>query len=383
EKQKVIFSGDDTEDVFSLAREDDRICFNVLRINDGRLSSSETYFTELDETLENTRAEMLKRYYTVHDDIPSKIILDGPAADDELIEQWLTETAGRKCRLVVPQKGRQLELSQMSKNNAYEKLAQTHKRSKADTAVIELGELLGLSSPPEFIESYDISHTAGADAVGGMVVFKNGVPYKDSYRKFTIKEAVGGDDYGSMEEVLDRRFSHYFKDLEELKEKAEADGEDLEELLKNAKGFARLPDLILMDGGLGQVHAAQKILHKYDLDIPIFGMVKDSKHRTRAIAHDGGEISISGARKVFALVTGIQDEVHRYAIGFHHQKHSKGARKSALTDIPGIGPKKAEILWKEFKTLDAIRRADIADLAAVPGISNTDAVNIKKVLHYN
>ena len=383
EKQKVIFSGDDTEDVFSLAREDDRICFNVLRINEGRLSSSETYFTELDETLENTRAEMLKRYYTVHDDIPSKIILDGPAADDELIEQWLTEMAGRKCRLVVPQKGRQLELSQMSKNNAYEKLAQTHKRSKADTAVIELGELLGLSSPPEFIESYDISHTAGADAVGGMVVFKNGVPYKDSYRKFTIKEAVGGDDYGSMEEVLDRRFSHYFKDLEELKERADADGEDLEELLKNAKGFARLPDLILMDGGLGQVHAAQKILRKYDLDIPIFGMVKDSKHRTRAIAHDGGEISISQARKVFALVTGIQDEVHRYAIGFHHQKHAKGARKSALTDIPGIGPKKAEILWKEFKTLDAIRRADIADLAAVPGISNTDAVNIKKVLHYN
>ena len=383
EKQKVILSGSDTEDVFSLAREDDRICFNVLRINDGRLSSSETYFTELDESLENTRAEMLKRYYTVHGDVPPRIILDGPAADDELIEQWLTEMAGRKCRLVVPQKGRQLELSQMSKNNAYEKLAQTHKRSKADTAVIELGELLGLSSPPEFIESYDISHTAGADAVGGMVVFKNGVPFKDSYRKFTIKEAVGGDDYGSMEEVLDRRFSHYFKDLEEMKEKADAEGKDLEELLQNAKGFARLPDLILMDGGLGQVHSAQKILRKYDLDIPIFGMVKDSKHRTRAIAHDGGEISISQARKVFALVTGIQDEVHRYAIGFHHQKHSKGARKSALTDIPGIGPKKAEILWKEFKTLDAIKRADIAELATVPGISNADAVNIKKVLHYN
>ena len=164
EKQKVILTGSDTEDVFSLAREDDRICFNVLRINDGRLSSSETYFTELDESLENTRAEMLKRYYTVHGDVPSKIILDGPAADDELIEQWLTEMAGKKCRLVVPQKGRQLELSQMSKNNAYEKLAQTHKRSKADTAVIELGELLGLSSPPEFIESYDISHPAGADA---------------------------------------------------------------------------------------------------------------------------------------------------------------------------------------------------------------------------
>ncbi len=383
EKQKVILSGSDTEDVFALAREDEKICFNVLRINEGRLSASETYFTELDESLEHTRSEMLQRYYTVHDDIPQKIILDGKAEDMELIETWLTQLAGRKVRLIVPQKGRQLELSQMSKNNAYEKLAQTHKRSKADTAVIELGELLGLSGPPEFIESYDISHTAGADAVGGMVVFRNGVPYKDSYRKFTIKDAVGGDDYGSMIEVLDRRFARYVKETEELCSKAEAEGTDPEEALKNARGFARLPDLILMDGGLIQVHAAQSILEKYGLDVPVFGMVKDSKHRTRAITSDGGEIAISQARKVFALVTGIQDEVHRYAIGFHHQKHSKGSRKSALTEIPGIGPKKAEILWKEFKTLDAIRRADIAELAAVPGISNTDAVNIKKVLHYN
>ena len=373
EKQKVVFSGTDTEDVFSLAREDETICFNVLRINEGRLAASETYFTELEDSLEETRAEMLKRYYTVHDDIPAKIILDGEAADAELIEQWLTELSGRKVKLLVPQKGRQLELSQMSKNNAYEKLAQTHKRSKADTAVIELGELLGLSSPPEFIESYDISHTAGADAVGGMVVFRNGIPYKDSYRKFTIKEAVGGDDYGAMEEVLDRRFARYIKETEGMTEDEK----------RGAKGFARLPDLILMDGGLGQVHSAQKILEKYDLDVPVFGMVKDSKHRTRAIASDGGEISISQARKVFALVTGIQDEVHRYAIGFHHQKHSKGARKSTLTDIPGIGPKKSEILWKHFKTLDAIKRADIAELSAVPGISNADAVNIKKVLHYN
>ncbi len=383
ERQKVVFSGSDTEDVFALAREDDKICFNVLRINDGRLSASENYFTEMEDSLEDTRAEMLKRYYTVNDDVPGRIILDGEASDTELLEEWLSDKAGKKVRLVVPQKGRQRELSQMSKNNAYEKLAQTHKRSKADTAVIELGELLGLASPPEFIESYDISHTAGADAVGGMVVFRNGVPYKDSYRKFKIKEAVGGDDYGSMEEVLNRRFARYFKEVEELTEKAEAEGKDPEEALKDAKGFARLPDLILMDGGLGQVHAAENVLRQFELDVPVFGMVKDSKHKTRAITSDGGEIAISQARKVFALVTGIQDEVHRYAIGYHHQKHSKGARKSVLTDIPGIGPKKSELLWKEFKTLDAIRRADLADLSAVPGISHADAVNIKKVLHYN
>ena len=271
----------------------------------------------------------------------------------------------------------------MSKNNAYEKLAQTHKRSKADTAVIELGELLGLPKPPEFIESYDISHTAGSDPVGGMVVFKNGVPYKDSYRKFKIKEATGGDDFGSMNEVLTRRFARYVEETNELKEAAVKDGISEEEALANAKGFAKLPDLILMDGGLIQVHAAQNVLKQFDLDVPVFGMVKDSKHKTRAIASDGGEIAISGTRKVFALVTGIQDEVHRYAIGYHHQKHSKGSRQSILTDIPGIGPKKAEILWREFKTLDAMKRADIADLQAVSGISNKDAVNIKKVLHLN
>lgn len=368
DRQKVIFSGTDTEDVFGLAREEDQICFNVLRFNEGQLTDSEHFFIDMEDTLEETRSEMLQQYYSLRKDIPSKIIVDGALEDEDLLTQWLSEELGKKVSITVPLRGKQMELVNMSKNNAYEKLTQKMAgHAKQDTAVIELGELLGLSSPPEFIESYDISHTAGSDAVAGMVVFKNGVPYKQDYRKFIIKEALGGDDYGAMEEVLTRRFKRYLEETEEG---------------KPANGFARLPDLILMDGGLGQVHAAQKVLHRYGLTVPVFGMVKDSKHRTRAIASDGGELAISPNRKVFTLVTAIQDEVHRYAISFHHQKHSKNARHSELTDIPGIGPKKAATLMKELKTMDAIKRADIDTLSRLPGISLKDATNIKAYFNF-
>ena len=354
EKQQVIFSGTDTKDIFALARNDEEICFNVLRFVDGRLTGSINYFTELDETLENTRSEMIKRFYSSHDNIPKMVILDGESDDMDLLAQWLTDLRGTKVDVFVPQKGRQMDIVSMSKNNAYEALAQKKSKSKADSAVIELGELLGLSKAPEYIESYDISHTAGADTVGGMVVFKNGAPYKSGYRKFIVNDVVGGDDLGAMREVLTRRFSH-----------------------QNDDEFPRLPDLILMDGGENQVNVALEVLKSYGLNIPVFGMVKDQKHKTRAITVDGGEITISATRKVFTLVSAIQEEVHRFAISYHHAKHQKNAKQSELTSIEGIGQKKAEILWREFKTLDRIKRADIDTLSSVKGISVKDAVNIK------
>lgn len=354
EKQQVIFSGSDTKDVFALARNDEEICFNVLRFTEGRLTGSINYFTELDETLENTRCEMIKRFYSSHDNIPKMVVLDGESDDMELISQWLSDMRGTKVDIFVPQRGRQLDIVSMSKNNAYEALAQKKSKSKADSAVIELGELLGLTKAPEYIESYDISHTAGADTVGGMVVFKNGAPYKSGYRKFIVNDVIGGDDLGAMREVLTRRFSH-----------------------QNDDEFPHLPDLILMDGGENQVKIAQEVLKSYNLAIPVFGMVKDQKHKTRAIAADGGEITISATRKVFTLVSAIQEEVHRFAISYHHAKHQKNAKQSELTSIEGIGQKKAEALWREFKTLDKIKRADIDTLASVKGISIKDAVNIK------
>lgn len=361
DKQKVLLCGTETKDIFALARDEDIICFNVLRFVDGKLSQSENHFTDILDSLSATRADFIKRFYIDHDDIPGLIFTDGECDDSELIEQWLGERLGKKVVIAVPEKGKQAQVVSMSKNNAYEAIAEKRHRKKSNAAVIELGETLGLGKIPEFIESYDLSHTAGADSVGGMVVFKNGEPYKSGYRKFIIKDAVGGDDYGSMREVLTRRFEHYFKDREGGKE----------------DGFARLPDLILVDGGQGQVNVALEVLNMYNLDVPVFGMVKDGKHRTRAISLDGGEISINGKRKVFTLVSGIQEEVHRFAIGYHHQKHSKSSKTSELTKIPGIGPKKAEALWKKFKTIDAMKRAGIDELSDTPGLGIADAVHIK------
>ncbi|MBR5015910.1 MAG: excinuclease ABC subunit UvrC, partial [Clostridia bacterium] len=355
EKQKVVFSGDETKDVFALARQDDEICFNVLRFSEGRLTGSANYFTELDESLENTRSEILERFYAVRDDIPKLVVLDGECENPELIAEWLTKRRGTKVEVIVPRRGRQVEVVSMSKNNAYEALAQRRSKTKADSAVYELGELLGLAKAPEYIESYDISHTAGADTVGGMIVFKNGAPYKAGYRKFILKEATPGDDLGAMREVLTRRFSH-----------------------KDDPDFPPLPDLILMDGGENQVNVALEVMQGFDLYIPVFGMVKDGKHKTRAITGNGGEIQISATRKVYTLVSGIQEEVHRYAISFHHKKHQKTAKQSELTSIEGIGQKKAEALWREFKTIDNIKRADIDALSKVKGISVADAVIIKR-----
>ncbi|NLL63824.1 MAG: excinuclease ABC subunit UvrC [Ruminococcaceae bacterium] len=365
EKQKVITKGAETKDVFSLARDEDEICFNVLRFFDGILAVSGNYFTELDKTLENTRAEILKCFYTEHDDIPRTIVIDGECDDHKLIEQWLTERLSKKVQIIVPKRGQNLELVSMSKDNAYNAFATKKRYSKADSAVIELGEFLALKSPPQFIESYDISHTAGADTVGGMVVFKNGVPCKSEYRRFIVKNTTPGDDVGAMREVLTRRFNHYVKEKEEGK----------------LNGFARPPELILMDGGMAQVGVAKEVLKKFNLDIPVFGMIKDGNHKTRAITVDGNEISIHAKRRVFTLVSSIQEEVHRYTIGYHHKRRLKNAKKSELTDIPGIGPKKSEILWKEFKTLEAIKRADMDTLMNVKGISARDAMNIRS--HFN
>ena len=355
DKQKVVFAGTDTKDVFALAREDDEICFNVLRFVDGKLTKSANYFTELDETLENTRSEMIKRFYVSHEDVPKLVLLDGECEDKELIKQWLSNSRGTKVEILVPKKGRQFEVLGMSKSNAYESLTQKKQKTLTNTAVIELQELLGLSKAPEFIESYDISHTAGADTVGGMIVFKNGSPYKAGYRKFIVKNAIGGDDLGAMREVLTRRFSHV-----------------------NDDEFPILPDLILMDGGENQVNVALEVLRAANLDIPVFGMVKDSKHKTRAITTGGGEIEIHAKRRVFTLVSAIQEEVHRFAIDYHHKKHQSTTKKSELTSIEGIGPKKAVALMTEFKTLDNIKRADIETIAKVKGVSLKDAVNIKR-----
>ena len=295
--------------------------------------------------------------------VPQKVMCDELFDDMDLLEQHLSTVRQRKCVVTVPQRGEGLKLVNMCRENAYEKLAQKKgKQSVEIKSLEELKNLLGLSKTPEYIESYDISHTGGEDNVAGMVVFKNGKPLKRAYRTFNIKSFVGQDDYGSMREVLSRRIDEYFKHRDE----------------NATEGFGKLPDLILLDGGKGQVNAVKDILTEKNLNIPLFGMVKDSKHKTRAITGDGGEIAINSLRSAFTLVSEIQEEVHRFSVGFHHKKHTKRGLELSLTKIDGIGEKKAKELLKTFKTIKNIKNASVEELQNVKGINFQLAEKIKE-----
>ncbi len=364
EKQKVAGSDVKEEDVFAIAQSDEKYCVSVLRFFDGRLRDNEWYiFNELN-SLPETRRELITQFYTMGHNIPPHIAVDGEVDDIELVTEFLTKKAGRKVEIVVPQRGRQVELVAMCMNNASQKLALSMGRNGKLTASLdELARLLNLPKPPVMIESYDISHTAGSDNVAGMVVFKNGLPYKKSYRKFSIKSFDGQDDYGSMAEVISRRLNRY------------------EEEKDTGEGFGILPDLILLDGGQGQVNAVLPIVKAMGYDIPVFGMVKDNKHRTRAIASDGGEIAINSKRQAFTLVSTIQEEVHRFAISYHRQKHKSSSISATLTKIDGIGDKKAKALLKEFKTISAIKTTSVEELCRAEGINKAIAQKIYDYFH--
>lgn len=364
-KQKVVTETNEAKDVFAAASNGDDICMVVLRFNGGRLCDSEHFFLD-GEANSAMRTDFLMQYYGMRGSVPKKVILDEMCEDRELVEQYLTQLLGKKCTVVVPSRGEGVKLVNMCRENAFEKLAQRKGRTGREVrALEELRELLGLACTPEYIESYDISHTAGADNVAGMIVFKNGKPLKRAYRTFAIKSFTGQDDYGSMREVLTRRFNEYLLHKD--------DGAE--------DGFGKLPDLILLDGGIGQVNAVKEAIAPFNMDIPVFGMVKDNKHRTRAIAHNGGEITINDNRSVFTLVSEIQEEVHRFSIGYHRKKHAKNGLTLSLTQINGIGEQKAKALFKEFKTIKAIKSASIDELQKVKGINKDLAEKI--YLYYN
>ena len=302
------------------------------------------------------RTEFLERYYSVRDRVPPRVTLDGEVEDSELLQEWLSDKLGKKVTITIPKIGEQAQLVEMCRNNAAEKLAQSMERTGREASALdELGRLLGMDTPPMYIEAYDISHTAGSDNVAGMVVFRGGVPYKQAYKRFSIKSFEGQDDYGSMNEVLTRRFTHYVEEKE------------------TGEGFGKLPDLILLDGGQGQVNAVRPVLQQFGLKVPLFGMVKDDRHRTRAIAADGGEIAINSKRQAFTLVSSIQEEVHRFAIGYHKQKHKKNTLVSSLTQIEGIGETRARALLRSFQTIRAIREATVEQLLTVKGMTEPAA----------
>ncbi len=358
QKQKVVMSRIEEQDVIAAAQGPEGVCFAVLRFTGGSLSDKEDFIIEEADALPSVRSEFLRRYYAIRERVPYQVTIDGEVEDRELLEDWLTEKAGgrRRVRIVLPQKGEQAQLIAMCRDNAAERIARQNGMSGRDAAALdELARLLGLSAPPVRIESYDISNTGGSDNVAGMVVFENGRPLKAGYRKFKIKTVDGQDDYASMREVLSRRMEEY----EAHK------GED--------KGFGTLPDLILLDGGKGHVAAVKPVVDRYGYAIPVFGMVKDSHHRTRAIALDGGEIAIGAKRSAFTLVSSIQEEVHRYAIAFHRQQRAKNSVGTTLTKIPGIGENRARLLLRHFGSLRAVREADADALAAVKGMTRPAA----------
>lgn len=367
ERQKVVASRVEEQDVIAMAGDGCNTAVEVFIIRGGRLCDRSSFLFDFLQEEQAARAEFLRSYYSQVKKAPPRVTLDGPTEDKELIEQYLSELAGRKVAITVPQKGEQAALTAMVRSNAQEKLNHLSQRPGHGEKVLdELGKLLGLPGRPQYIESYDISNTAGTGVVAGMVVFADGHPLKSAYKRFSIKTVEGQDDYACMREVLSRR-------LARLKE-AQDKGENPKE------GFGRVPDLILLDGGRGHVSAVRPVLEAYGFAIPLFGMVKDDKHRTRAIARDGGEIAINASRSVFTFVSNIQEEVHRYAIAYHHKTQRKKGFSSRLTLAPGVGPARARALMKHFGTMEKLRAASVEELAAAPGMTLPVARTLKDLI---
>ena len=364
-RQKVVANKVLSEDVIAGFSDGGRTCYQVFRYDEGRLFNRESFIFDSGDS-DTEPEEFLVSYYTLRRDIPKQIALDRELDGKEELERWLSEKRGGKVALTVPQRGEQAKLVAMCRSNAAEALAQQKGATVREFGVLEeLRELLGLDKLPEYIESYDISNLSGSENVAGMVVYQNGRPLKSAYRKFKIKGFEGQDDYASMAEVLTRRFEEYEREKD------------------SGEGFGRLPDLILLDGGKGQVAAVREVMLKMNLDVPLFGMVKDDKHRTRAVTGDGGEIAISSRRAVFTFLSKLQDEVHRFAIGYHHTRRKNATFKSSLTQIEGIGEVRARALLKHFRTIENISNADLSELEAAPGMTRDSALAVYRWFHDN
>ncbi|MBE6848803.1 MAG: excinuclease ABC subunit UvrC [Ruminococcus sp.] len=360
QSQKIIDNRFRDADVIAAADSQEELCISVLMYRGGRLHDKQT-FHFMEHADEAELESFVAQFYHGRTDLPKVILLETPIADMELLMEHFSAQAGFRVKLHVPQRGDGVQLVRMSKQNAVEHIAvRTNRTGKELLAVEALGKLLGMPQIPNYIEAYDISNLASESMVAGMVVFENGRPLKKAYKRFTIRESTLQNDYACMQEVIRRRLSHLH------------DGSD--------EGFSRKPDLILLDGGRGHVNAVAPIVAELAPDIALYGMVKDSKHRTRAIATGGGEISVSGTKSAFHLLTRIQDEVHRYSVAFMHSKHKKRSFASELTQVEGIGEKLAQKLMLHFKTKAALQEADVAALAST-GIPMKTAQRLYDHLH--
>ena len=362
ERQKVVSHKSAEADIIAFTQSENATSAAVLLFRDHRLVDKKDFvFYERGE-LSSFRRDFLLSYY--RDDIPRIIEVDGDFEDRELTEAYFSQKMGHKISITVPQRGDQAKLVEMAKNNAAQRLSHEVSRTGRElSALDEIARLLGLSAPPSYIEAYDISNIGAETIVGGMIVFEGGRPQKKYYRKFRMKSQLTPDDYASMREMISRRFTRYHEEKE------------------SGEGFGRLPDLILLDGGKGHVAAIEPLLEEMGIHVPVFGMVKDDRHRTRAIAKDGGEIAINANRNAFNMITRIQDEVHRYTIEFSRGSHRKSGLELAMTSVEGIGPARAKALFSAFKTQKAMREASVEQLAAVKGMTLPIAQRLYDWLH--
>lgn len=369
QKQKITDSRGEDRDILAAATSGEDAVVQVFFIRGGRLIGRDHFYLRIvkGEKIGNILDSFIKQYYGGTPFVPGELMVQEELEDVELIEEWLSVKRGGKVTIHVPKKGTKEKLVELAANNAQLVLSKDKERLKREEgrtigAVKEIEKLLGVSNISR-MEAYDISNTNGFESVGSMVVYDRGKPKRNDYRKFKIKGVEGADDYGSMREVLTRRFTHGLREREESKELG---------------SFTAFPDLILMDGGKGQVNIALEVLDTLHLHIPVCGMVKDDKHRTRGLYYQNEEIEIDRSSEAFRLITRIQDEAHRFAIEYHKQLRGKGQVHSILDDIEGIGETRRKALMRKYANLDEIKAASVEELAAIPSMNEKAAESVYK-----
>ena len=378
QKQKITDSEGEDRDVIALAKDEQDAVVQVFFVRGGRLIGREHfYMTNVSEDAEKQiLTSFVKQFYAGTPFIPKELLIQEELEEEEIITEWLSKKRGSKVKLRFPKKGTKERLVDLAARNAQMVLSQDKERIKREEgrtigAVKEIAELLGMEKIVR-MEAFDISNISGFENVGSMVVYEKGKPKKSDYRKFKIKSVSGPDDYGCMKEVLTRRFVHGMEESKELKEK------NIEEQFGS---FTRFPDLLLMDGGKGQVNIALQVLEELKLNIPVCGMVKDDNHRTRGLYYNNEEIPIDKHSEGFKLITRVQDEAHRFAIEYHRSLRSKEQVHSVLDDIPGIGAARRKALMKAFMNLGDIKEASVEELAGIPNIPYNVAEEIYSFFH--
>lgn len=378
QKQKITDSDGEDKDIIALASDENDAVVQVFFIRDGKLIGREHFY--MTHVSGNEKKQVLldfvKQFYAGTPFIPKELMLQEEIEDVEVLEKWLSARKGSRVYIRVPKKGTKEKLVELAAKNAALVLSQDKEKIKREEgrtigAVKEIAALIGIEGINR-MEAYDISNISGFANVGSMVVYEKGKPKRSDYRKFKIRTVSGPDDYACMKEVLTRRFLHGMEEQKEL---------DLKEMEKEFGSFTKFPDLILMDGGKGQVNIALEVLNELHIDIPVCGMVKDDNHRTRGLYFNNEEIPVDRNSEGFKLITRVQDEAHRFAIEYHRSLRGKSQVKSMLDDIPGVGPSRRKALMRHFKSIDEIKEADVEKLTQVPEIPRHIAEGIYVFFH--